>query len=166
MATHRDSNNMVSETTQGKSSAHSQSVKLNVTPASDVISLSERSSSLRRSIRHVKSHAPNPSATAADEWQYSSLSPWGRVTYSISPANVAPPSDMILLSSKSRTLRRSIRHVNAAATGPLTEDAHDAGMHSNNIRWSAVGGTRWGRGTHSQYLQSNVVPANDVIVLP
>ena len=58
------------------------------------------------------------------------------------------------------------RHVNAAATEPLTEDAHDAGMHSNNIRWSAVGGTRWGRGTHSQYLQSNVVPANDVIVLP
>ena len=69
-------------------------------------------------------------------------------THPIVPANVTPASDLILLSSKSRSLRRSLRHVNAAATEPLTEDAHDAGMHSNNIRWSAVGGTRWGRGTH------------------
>jgi hypothetical protein len=69
VATHRDSNNMVS-TTQGKSGAHSQSVQLNVTPASDVISLLYRYRYLRRSIRHVKSHAPNPSVTAADEGQY------------------------------------------------------------------------------------------------
>ena len=38
VATHWDSNDVVS-TTQGKSGAHSQSVKLNVTPASDVIAL-------------------------------------------------------------------------------------------------------------------------------
>ncbi len=65
MATHRDSNNMVS-TTQGKSGAHSQSLKLNVTPASDVIAALFRYRYLRRSIGHVKSHAPNPSVTAAE----------------------------------------------------------------------------------------------------
>jgi len=112
-------------TTQGKSGAHSQSLKLNVTPASDEISLSERSSSLRRSIRHVKSHAPNPSATAADEWQYSSQSPWGRVTYRIPPANVTPASDVISLSERSSSLRRSIRQVKSHAPNPLATAADE-----------------------------------------
>jgi len=56
VATHWDSNNMVS-TTQGKS-AHSQSVKLNVTPASDVIALLSRCSFLRESMGLINSHAP------------------------------------------------------------------------------------------------------------
>jgi hypothetical protein len=56
VATHWDSNNMVS-TTQGKSGAHSQSLKLNVTPASDVIALLLRYSSLQGSTRYVNAHA-------------------------------------------------------------------------------------------------------------
>jgi hypothetical protein len=44
-------------TTQGKSGTHSQSVKLNVTPASDVIALLLRPRDLRGSTRYVNAHA-------------------------------------------------------------------------------------------------------------
>ena len=59
----------------------------------------------------------------------------GETHLSDSNLNVAPASDVISLSFKYSSLRRSIRHVNAAATEPLTEDAHDAGMHSDKITW-------------------------------
>jgi hypothetical protein len=102
----------------------------NVAPASDVISLDERSSSLRRSIRHVKSHAPNPAATAADEGQnYDSNN---MVTQGKSGAHsqslklkVTPASDVIALYERSRSLRRSIRHVKSHAPNPAATAADE-----------------------------------------
>ena len=85
-------------TTQGKSGAHSQSLKLNVTPASDVIALYSRPRYLRGSTRYVSTCGLITEAALCQlQGVPLEVTCRGEVAYSSEDGNVAPAREVILL---------------------------------------------------------------------